>query len=279
VTDDAGETTDPGLTARERVADAWSTLRRYTPAHVGLGRAGVSLPTSVQLAFGVAHALARDAVHERLDAERLAGELRALSLEPSEVASAAADRATYLRRPDLGRRIDPTSGARLTTLAASQTDGCDVAFIVADGLSAPAAQRHAAPLLREVLERLRSSSPSWVVGPVVIAHQARVALGDPIGEALRASVAVVLIGERPGLSAPDSLGVYVTWDPRPGRLDAERNCLSNVRPEGLGYANAAARLVWLLAEIRARQRSGVSVKDDLDIVPSGRSPAFLLGRD
>ncbi len=232
--------------------DGWGAWRAHTPARVALGRSGVSLPTAEVLALSLAHAQARDAVHRPLDVAALAAAIGGAVA----VASAAPDRATYLRRPDLGRTLSADS--RL-----EPAPGCDLALVLADGLSPQAVQEHAPPLLaalRPMLER-----HGWRVAAPVVATQARVALGDAVAAALGARAAVVLIGERPGLSVPSSLGLYVTWAPVPGRsTDAERNCISNVRPEGLSYAAAAARLVWLLGAARARGLSGVALKDESD---------------
>lgn len=222
-------------------------LRRLTQARVGLGRAGEALPTAPMLDFQLAHARARDAVHAGLDIEGLS---EAIGREVIEVHSRAADRTVYLQRPDLGRLL--ASDAVLTPTA------CDAVLVVADGLSATAVHAHAASLLVALLGRL----PDWRIAPVVLARQARVALGDEIGAAVGAPLAVVLIGERPGLSAPDSLGAYLTWQPRRGRIDSERNCVSNIRPpHGLGYAEAADRIAWLMREARARGSTGVTLKD------------------
>jgi ethanolamine ammonia-lyase small subunit len=237
--------------------DPWHALRRFTAARIALGRAGSSLPTREVLAFGLAHAQARDAVHHRLERGVLEAALAAAGLAPViHVHSAAPDRAHYLRRPDSGRRLDDASRERLA--AATPGDAPDVVLVVADGLSALAAERHAVP----VITALRPLLAGWRIGPVVVAEQSRVALGDEIGVALRARQVVMLIGERPGLSSPDSLGLYLTHGPRPGLTDAERNCISNVRPEGLAYPLAAARLAHLLAGARALGKSGVALKDD-----------------
>jgi ethanolamine ammonia-lyase small subunit len=255
--------------------DGWSRLRAVTPARIALGRAGVSLPTAEILRFGSDHALARDAVQRPLDCAALEGELAALGLPTLQVASRAAHRNAYLMRPDLGRRLDPRCVAPLEAVAGA---GCDLALVVGDGLSALAVQRHAAPLLASLLPAL---GPGWRLGPVVIARQARVALGDQIGHLLRAALVAVLIGERPGLSSPDSLGIYLTWDPRPGRSDAERNCISNVRPQGLAAADAARTLAWLCREARRLQRTGVALKDrsDLaDVLPAPEAPDAGTGK-
>lgn len=235
----------------------WRDLRRFTPARVALGRAGDGLPTAAHLAFQSAHAAARDAVQAELDIAALHADLAAARLSARTVASACPDRRTYLLRPDLGRTLPRSAAA---ALAAAPTPG-KLACVICDGLSARAVQRHAAPLLARVVPVLEPD------GAIVIAPQGRVALGDAIGAALGATCVAVLIGERPGLSSPDSLGIYLTWDPRPGRVDAERNCLSNIRPEGLGYDEAAHKLVWLVREMRARGGSGVGLKDE--------APAFL----
>jgi ethanolamine ammonia-lyase small subunit len=241
------------------VDDPWSGLRRFTPARIALGRAGSACPTGEVLAFGLAHARARDAVHQPLDEARLATELRAAGFAPVQVRSAAKDRITYLTRPDLGRRLDPPSFAALAPLAMRP---CAIAVALADGLSAIAVQRHAVPLLAA----LCALAPErWSGVPVVIALQGRVALGDEIGARLAARLAVVMIGERPGLSSPDGLGLYLTHAPRVGRTDAERNCISNVRPDGLGYAQAARRLDWLAGEALRRGFTGVELKDESDL--------------
>ncbi len=233
----------------------WQRLRQFTSARIALGRAGHSQPTDAVLAFGLAHAQARDAVHQPLSCEAVEAALDEAGFANLRVHSAAADRAQYLRRPDLGRRLDGDSRERLRQAAG---EPCDVAFVIADGLSSQAAQRHAVPVLSLVRERL----PDWRIGPVAIAEQSRVALGDEIGELLRARQVVMLIGERPGLSSPDSLGIYLTYDPHPGRTDAQRNCISNVRPEGLSYQQAADRLAWLLRGAVALGCSGVRLKED-----------------
>lgn len=233
------------------VANAWAMLRAFTPARIALGRAGSGLPTAELLRFGLAHARARDAVHHALDAQLVASRLRELGLAPQLVRSAAADRATYLARPDLGRRLSP--GA---TLPKSQQP---FALVVADGLSALAVERHAAAVVRALIAL---APQRWATAPVALALQGRVALGDEIGAAFGAQLAVVLIGERPGLSSPDSLGAYLTFAPRVGRTDAERNCVSNIRPEGLGYEAAARRIDWLAATGLARGMTGVGLKDE-----------------
>ena len=240
--------------------DPWAGLRPRTPARIGLGHSGVSLPTRAHLEFQLAHARARDAVHQTLDPVALSTDLERVGLCPITVRSAVADRRQYLARPDVGRRLDNASRELVKRVGAS-TGPLDVVFVVADGLSPRAAQSHAAPVLASLSQRLVADG--WQIGPVVVAEQGRVALGDEIGEYLGASLAAVLIGERPGLSSPESLGIYVTWSPAIGRTDAERNCISNVRPDGLTYGLAAERLWFLLTEARRRRLTGVGLKDDV----------------
>ena len=239
------------------MSDPWAELRRLTPARIALGRAGPALPTREVLAFALDHARARDAVHLPFDAETVAAQLQALGLATTTVASAAPDRATYLRRPDLGRRLAPGERARLEAAAGR---GTDVAIVIADGLSSAAVHAHAAPLIAALGPRLTEAGLAFT--GVVLAHQGRVALGDAIGEALGARVVVLLVGERPGLSSPDSLGAYVTWGPRVGRTDAERNCVSNIRPAGLLYDDAARRIAWLVGAALKLGAAGVALKDD-----------------
>ncbi|GAA0746752.1 ethanolamine ammonia-lyase subunit EutC [Ideonella azotifigens] len=241
-------------------ADPWAVLRNQTPARIGLGRSGRSMPTKELLAFSAAHAQARDAVHLPLQAEALAAQLADLFGEPTlQLRSAAPDRSTYLLRPDLGRRLSDESRALLSQQTPA---GCDLLLIVGDGLSAAAVERQAMPMLAALLA---TKPKGWRLGPPVLATQARVALGDEIGERLAAAQVAMLIGERPGLSSPDSLGVYLTHAPKVGRTDAERNCLSNVRPEGLSHAEAARKLWWLGQAARRLQLTGVGLKDHSDI--------------
>jgi ethanolamine ammonia-lyase small subunit len=239
-------------------------LRDFTTARVELGRAGHSLPTSELLDFQLAHAKARDAVHQALDVRSLVVELQQRNIAVVTLASAAPDRVTYLHRPDLGRRLNADSRERLAKFKGDY----DAAFVIADGLSALAVHRHAAPLLELVLSKL-----DWRIAPVAIVEQGRVAIGDEIGEVLGAKLSVVFIGERPGLSSPDSLGVYLTWQPRAGRTDAERNCISNIRAEGLSYAAAAQKLLFLMNESRRLKLSGVRLKEDSRALPPSGSGA------
>ncbi|MEJ8856742.1 ethanolamine ammonia-lyase subunit EutC [Variovorax robiniae] len=240
----------------------WAAWRAATPARLALGRAGNGMPTDETLRFGWAHAMARDAIHAPLDVEALERDLAADAWTTTRARSQAGDRTTYLRRPDLGRRLDADEASHLrATLGERPSNGCDVCLVVGDGLSSLAVARHAAPLLAA----LRPHLPSTLrLSPVVIATQARVALADDLGELFGARLSVMLIGERPGLSSPDSLGIYLTHAPRHGRHDAERNCISNVRPEGLAYASAAFKLSWLMREALSRGLSGVGLKDESD---------------
>jgi ethanolamine ammonia-lyase small subunit len=242
----------------------WARLRRVTAARIGLTRAGASLATGPLLDFKLAHARARDAVHEALDEARLNVEIATFGLPVLTVASAAEDRQRYLMRPDLGRQLSPGATATLALYAGRY----DVVFVIADGLSARAVQAHGHPVLAGALLALEGED--WRIAPLVIARHGRVALGDAIAALLGANCVAVLIGERPGLTAPDSMGAYLTWQPRPETTDADRNCISNIRPEGIGYADAAFKLTHLLRSMRARRLSGVLLKDDSDRLLIGR---------
>lgn len=242
---------------------AWDGLRRFTDARIALGRAGHSLPTAAHLAFQLAHAQARDAVHQPMDVAGIAEDLRALDLEVLTLHSAACDRPTYLQRPDLGRQLDLASQEVLSRNAAGPS--VDLALVVADGLSALGVMQNAVALLRPLLDLLRSDpTHAWTLSPAVVVEQGRVAVGDPIGQALKARTVVVLIGERPGLSSPDSMGIYFSWNPRPGLTDAQRNCISNVRSADLAPTQAAKRLHALLSRARQLQLTGVALKDETD---------------
>jgi ethanolamine ammonia-lyase small subunit len=238
----------------------WGALRGLTAARIGLERTGASLATRPLLDFRLAHARARDAVHAELDRATL---LAALPEPAIVVASQATDRRLYLMRPDLGRALaNPEAPA-------ARHGEYELAIVLADGLSAASVERHAPRVLEALLPRLEG----WRLAPLVLALHARVALGDRVAEALGASAVLILIGERPGLSAPDSLGAYLTWAPNPATTDANRNCVSNIRPEGLGYAEAAFRLAFLLERMRALGRSGLALKDESDAPLISRSPA------
>jgi len=232
-------------------------LQRLTPARVGLGRCGASVPTKALLDFTLDHARARDAVHAAFDATALAAELTPLGLAVHQAASRARGRHDYLVRPDLGRQLDAESRDRLAAIGGP---GCDLVLVVGDGLSPNAVHARAAAVVARLLPRLAAAGIA--VGAAVVATGARVALGDEIGALLGARMVAVLIGERPGLSAPASLGAYVTYGPRPGLTDAERNCVSNIHPAGLSEDEAAFKIGWLIREGLARGLTGVALKDD-----------------
>lgn len=240
--------------------DPWQHLRGFTRARIALGRVGSSLPTKEVLDFGMAHATARDAVHLALDVDALSHALTAQNFTVVQVESQAKDRPTYLLRPDLGRQLSEVSRSYLQNFRLSSP--IDLLVVVGDGLSSLAVQRHVEPLLAEMQQRVPEN---WNMNTVVIATQARVAIADEIGEHLGAKLVVMLIGERPGLSSPDSLGIYLTYNPKRGLSDADRNCISNVRPEGLSYAAAAKKLIWLASEAMRLKVSGVGLKDESDV--------------
>jgi len=258
----------PAAQVHPVVVNPWTALRRFTDARIALGRAGVSLPTQAHLQFQQAHAEARDAVHQALDVAQLTQDMSAAWLQgasaPLALHSGAANRAQYLQRPDWGRLLHADSRLRLQTLREADHSGLprpfDLVLVVADGLSALAVQQNAPPFLEALRHKLAVTH--WRIAPLCIVEQGRVAVGDAVGEALGARAVVVLIGERPGLSSPDSMGLYLTWMPRVGLTDAARNCISNVRPAGLSYEAAAAKLAYLLEQARSRQLSGVDLKDD-----------------
>jgi ethanolamine ammonia-lyase small subunit len=232
--------------------DPWAKLRQATPARIGLGHAGPGQPTQALLAFSAAHAAARDAVLTRPDFDGLARRLSALA-PVRRIVSQAGDRATYLQRPDLGRLLSDASA----DLLAAEPTGADLLILVGDGLSAAAIERHAVAVLGALIERL----PGWRLAPLLLAENARVALGDAAAAILDPALVLMLVGERPGLSSPDSLGAYLTWRPRPGTVDAARNCVSNIHGAGLAPDAAAIRLAWLLTEARSRKLTGVGLKD------------------
>jgi len=257
---------------------AQTGLGRFTPARVGLRRTGNSLATAEILDFQLAHARARDAVHAALQPANLAAALRGLGWPTPQspvcaLHSEAADRRTYLQRPDLGRRLDAASRDRLASLRGEDGSASyDLCIVVVDGLSALAIERHVYTLLGELSALLHNSWPSIRVAQITIVEQGRVAVGDEVGMMLGAKLVVVLIGERPGLSSPDSLGAYITWNPRPRITDAQRNCISNIRHEGLSYKDAAARLAYYILEAHRLEQTGVALKD-----PDERTCAALAG--
>ena len=253
------------------VANPWQALRRFTRARIALGRAGTSLPTAPHLEFQLAHARARDAVHHPLAIEPLRMALAQRGREVIVLRSAAGDRLVYLQRPDRGRRLDPESRSSLEERAGRSKEGFDAAFVVADGLSAFAIEANALPFVDAMLAKL--DLERWRIAPVVIVEQGRVAVGDEVGEILGAGLVAILIGERPGLSSPDSMGVYLTYNPRVGTTDAQRNCISNIRREGLSCELAAHKLYYLMSEARRRGLTGVALKDESE------APAIAAGKN
>jgi ethanolamine ammonia-lyase small subunit len=249
-------------------------LRLYTSARVSLGQVGVAVPAKEQLRFQLDHALARDAVRARLDVAALLQALRQRQMEGLALQSAVTEgsaqneRQVYLRRPDLGRRLHADSAGELRQLSSSNEATPDVVFVIADGLSALAVERHALPLL----DATRAALDQWSVGPVCVVSEGRVAIGDEIGAILQARLTVMMIGERPGLSSPDSLGVYITWRPGLGRTDAERNCISNIRHEGLSYRRAAERIVFYMEGAKRLQLTGIGLKENAELTLSAIKP-------
>jgi len=257
------------LTSGRRTSSLATRLSGLTPARVALGRTGASLTTEEVLRFQLAHAEARDAVHVPLDSEALAAGIRALGCDVVRVATPATRREVYLRRPDLGRRLEAESAACLDKL---RGDGLDIAIVVADGLSSRAIASNAVPLLSRLVAKFADGGLR--LARVVVAEGARVALGDEIAERLGARLVLVLIGERPGLSSPDSLGAYLTYAPRRGMTDADRNCVSNIRAGGLDPEAASSKLAWLIRKALAAGISGVQLKDESE---AGGPPPLTLG--
>jgi ethanolamine ammonia-lyase small subunit len=274
---------DKQPTQHDNSDNPWLDLRRLTPARIALGRTGTSLPTRAQLDFQCAHAQARDAVHLAFDHASLREQLSERGRDSILLHSAASDRHSYLQRPDLGRRLHEESARQLREHAQANPGGVDLAIIVADGLSALAVHRHTLPFLNRLQEHI--DAEGWSTAPVVLVEQGRVAVADEVGELLGAKMTVILIGERPGLSSPDSLGLYFTYSPRVGLTDAYRNCISNVRLEGLSYGMAAHRLLYLMREACRRQLSGVNLKDEAQVqtlesdADTPKNGNFLLGND
>ncbi len=256
------------LSAAKQKAAVRESLQQYTSARVSLGQAGPAIAMREQLRFQLDHALARDAVHAQLDVTSMLQGLQQRQLECLALRSAVSgepghDRQVYLRRPDLGRTLHPESIELLQQTSANAVTKQEIVFVIADGLSALAVERHALPLL-DALDRSAHTLPEkqWHIDPVCVVSQGRVAIGDEIGWLLNANLSVLLIGERPGLSASDSLGVYITWSPRPGRTDAERNCISTIRHEGLSYTDAAKRIAFYIEGARRLRATGVALKED-----------------
>lgn len=259
--------------------DRWTALKRFTAARIALGRAGGSLPTTELLRFGSDHSLARDAVHAELDLNSLEAELAPLGLPVFQAQSRAVDRLSYLQRPDLGRRLDPDCRALLEQSLAGGNPALrapDLAIVIADGLSAGAAHAHAPPLLADLLPRLRGLK--LIVAPLVAVRYARVAIQDEVGQVLAARSCLILLGERPGLAAADSLGAYFVFNPRIGNTDADRNCVSNIRRAGLPPRAAAETLEYLIAAGLARRLSGTSLKDERRHFAPTASPLPPLDR-
>jgi len=266
--------------------NSWRKLNAFTDARVGLGRSGISIPTSHLLAFQLAHAQAIDAVHTQLNTDQLTKTFIAQNwapeCEPLILQSRATDRATYLQRPDYGRLLDEASAAKLDAHRASSNDIYDLAIVVVDGLSSLAIEQNSLPFLDALFSQIKTHQKNdWKVAPICIIKQGRVAIGDDVCQRLNAKCVLVLIGERPGLSSPDSLGLYLTWDGKVGFTDAYRNCISNVRPAGLSYQEAARKAYYLLNEARTLKLSGVKLKDrsddDLITNTTEKSQNFLIG--
>jgi len=245
------------------VDDPWSPLKQFTEARIALGRTGSGLPTKKLLELSMAHAHARDAVYAELDFDKLHEQLEPFKLVILDLKSTATNRALYLQRPDMGRRLHPTSAELLPPFG---NYPADIAIIVADGLSASGINLHVFPLVNELIPLLQSQG--LPIGPICLAEQARVAIADDIGFGLKAKLSIILIGERPGLSAADSIGAYITFMPRPGLTDDARNCVSNIRPGGLSFKLAAGKISYLVQQALRKQLSGVGLKDDEDTQPS-----------
>ena len=255
----------------------WLQLRNLTSARIALGRTGISMPTGAQLDFQYAHAQARDAVHLPFDREGLSAQLIEQGRDTLLLHSAANDRHIYLQRPDLGRRLNDESADLLNQHRLDNPDGYDLAIVVADGLSSLAVHRNAIPMLKHIEEQ--ALAEGWSLSPIVLVSQGRVAVADEVAERLGVRMVVILIGERPGLSSPDSLGLYFTYAPKVGLTDAYRNCISNVRLEGLSYTMASHRLLYLMREACRRQLSGVNLKDEAEVPllsGAGMTENFLL---
>jgi ethanolamine ammonia-lyase small subunit len=240
--------------------DDWQDLKQFTNARIALGRVGSSMPTHAQLAFQLDHALARDAVHYQMNFTQFKQELSRLNYDLLTVKSAAKDRVTYLQRPDLGRKLSEQSKLELESFIANNNQTFDLVIVVGDGLSPLAIEKRTQAFLMAFLPLVELKG--FKIAPLVIAEQARVALGDEIASVFKAKLVVILIGERPGLSSPDSLGIYMTYDPKVGNLDSGRNCISNIRPEGLPDEQAALKLYYLVCNAFEKQLSGIQLKDE-----------------
>jgi len=252
------------------IENPWSALRDYTDARIGLGRAGVSIPTSHSLEFQLAHAQAQDAVHLPLDVETVVEQLENANLilnqeqeifTPILLHSQAINRTTYLQRPDLGRRLDKKSIETLKKVNTLKDEKYDLSIVVVDGLSSLAIKENSSIFIKKLIEELNTDPQNWNIAPITIVLQGRVAIGDEVGEILNSKTSIVLIGERPGLSSPDSMGLYLTYNPKVGLTDESRNCISNIRNEGLSYEEAIKKTMYLLKESRRLELSGVNLKD------------------
>ena len=271
-------------TSHSITENLWSELKRFTSARIALGRSGISMPTHAQLDFQLAHAQARDAVHYQLEVPKLCSDIAqafsSMNCECIALHSAAIDRATYLKRPDYGKRLSPASRGLLLNYAtdakrAPKTFDYDIAFVVVDGLSALAIESNALRFLQVACADLQSEK--FTIAPFCVVEQGRVAIGDEIGELLRAKLIVVMIGERPGLSSPDSMGIYLTWHPKVGLTDESRNCISNIRKGGLSDLEATMKLRYLVTQAYHRRLTGIALKDETSSLQnSGGLKSFLL---
>lgn len=252
----------------EKSGETWTELKSLTAARIALGRSGASQPTSAMLSFQLDHSRARDAIHSSMDATGLQDDLQKIGLHCLKLSSEAGHRSLYLKRPDLGRKLNYASKQSLKDhleLEKAPTDSgfrFDIVFVIADGLSARAVQDHSVSFISAFQNLLQNEKKDLRIGPVCIVEQGRVAIGDPVGEILNSALVAVLIGERPGLSSPDSMGLYMTYAPRSGTTDERRNCISNIRPEGLQIQDAVRRFFYLATQSMNRALSGVFLKDD-----------------
>lgn len=244
--------------------DLWENLKKFTDARIAIGRAGCSIPTQELLKFQLAHAEAQDAVHQPLDVDLMVSDFKEQNLDSLSVHSQVQDKQEYLKRPDLGRLLSEESYRGLQAFKADNPQSYDVCIVVGDGLSARAIEENAAPFIQHLMHHIQAEN--WHVAPIVIATGSRVALGDQVAECLQAPMLVMLIGERPGLSSPDSMGIYYTWKATTGTFDAKRNCISNVRPAGLSIPIATQRLMSLMRSSKKLGYSGVDLKDEHEVV-------------
>lgn len=267
------------------IESPWQQLRALTSARIAIGRSGTSIPTHEMLAFQLDHAKAIDAVHCQLDTNTLVSELQdcpiisSTFLHPPFVThSQSRDRFTYLQRPDLGRKLCRKDQALLTQYAISTCLDFDLSLVIADGLSSIAVQKHAIPFIQRLSIALKNDDYAWSCSPITIIKQGRVAAGDDIGQALKANMVLVIIGERPGLSSPDSMGLYLTWAPRRGTQDGQRNCISNIRQQGMSYDDACHKALYLAKQARHKQLSGVELKDHSVLTEQLSSAEPCLGQ-